>query len=95
MSMEKCPVDKDCVHYDKKFQCAHAIKCRDELIIKYHKVLTGKTKDEIQALIEKYGDPQYKTNEFALYDVITIAQLFQQDNIKLLAKLKKLKESGK
>lgn len=31
-------------------------------------------KEEIRALIEKYGDPQYKTNEFALYDVISVCQ---------------------
>ena len=36
--------------------------------------LADRTKDEIQALIEKYGDPNYKTNEFALYDVISVAQ---------------------
>ena len=30
--------------------------------------LKDRTKDEIHALIEKYGDPQYKTSEFALYD---------------------------
>ena len=36
--------------------------------------LKDRTKDEIKALIEKYGDPQYKTSEFALYDVIGTAQ---------------------
>ena len=32
------------------------------------------SKDEIKALIEKYGDPQYKTNEYSLYDLIAVAQ---------------------
>ena len=37
-------------------------------------IVREKTQAEIQVLIEKYGDPQYKTNEFALYDVIGFAQ---------------------
>ncbi len=45
--------------------------------------LKTKTKDEIHALIEKYGDPQYKTNEFALYDVISIAQQLRMKVIEL------------
>lgn len=36
--------------------------------------LKDKTKDEIQALIEEYGDPNYKTSEFALYNLISVAQ---------------------
>ena len=39
--------------------------------------LKDRTKEEIHALIEKYGDPRYKTNEFALYDVISAAQQLQ------------------
>ena len=36
-----------------------------------------RTKETILALIEKYGDPQYKTNEFAIYDLISVAQQLQ------------------
>jgi len=43
-------------------------------IERLEKTLRERTKDEIHALIEKYGNPQYKTNEFALYDVISITQ---------------------
>ena len=42
-------------------------------------ILRKRTKDEIYALIEKYGDPQYKTSEFALYDVISVAQQLQAE----------------
>lgn len=38
------------------------------------KMLKNRTKDEIHGLIEKYGDPQYKTNEFAIYDLIAVVQ---------------------
>ena len=40
-------------------------------------ILKDRTKEEIHALIEKYGDLQYKTSEFALYDVILVAQQLQ------------------
>ena len=40
--------------------------------------LREKTKDEIHALIEKYGDPHYKTNEFAIYDLIRIVQQLKE-----------------
>lgn len=37
-------------------------------------ILKVRSKVEITALIEKYGDPQYKVNEFAMYDLIGACQ---------------------
>ena len=52
--------------------------CRDQCLEKAtNHFKAERTKDEIKALIEKYGDPQYKTSELALYDVIGIAQQLQ------------------
>jgi len=60
-----CPEDVGFVEYTKVLQNTNKQLQAD---------LKDKAKEEIQALIEKYGDPQYKTNEFALYDTISIAQ---------------------
>jgi len=56
--------------------------------------LKERTKDEIHALIEKYGDPQYKTSEFALYDVISVAQQFQAENKRLTVWIDNLEMSA-
>ena len=56
--------------------CSNCTQLRTDLAVA-NKLLRNRTKDEINALIEKYGDPQYKTSEFALYDVILIAQQLQ------------------
>ena len=49
--------------------------------------LEDRTKEEIRALIEKYGDPQYKTSEFALYDVISVVQQLTAEVERLKADL--------
>lgn len=57
----------------------HDVAKLTEELAAAEKALKGRTKDEIHALIEKYGDPQYKTSVFALYDLIVIVQLFQAE----------------
>ena len=55
------------------------VVCREKDYDQLQAQLKDRTKDEIKALIEKYGDPQYKTSEFALYDVIGVAQQLQAE----------------
>ncbi len=78
---------------------AHCV-CSSELVLKQksriadlqqrldaaEKLLKEKTKEEVNALIEKYGDPQYKTNEFALYDVIGVCQQYRMELEKVIEK---------
>jgi hypothetical protein len=76
---EKCSVDQECrliLECDKK-----------NIIGELQSQLAERTKDEIHALIEKYGEPQYKTSEFALYDVISVAQQLQAENTALREQL--------
>ena len=55
----------------------NALNVCNDLALQALAQLQERTKDEIYTLIEKYGDPNYKTNEFALYDVIAVAQQLQ------------------
>jgi len=59
-----------------------------EEITELKATLKERTKEEVQALVEKYGDPQYKTSELALYDVISVAQQLKAENKKLRQVLK-------
>ena len=53
-------------------------------------LLKEKIKAEIHAPIEKYGDPQYKINEFALYDLIGVCQQYREHVSKLQGALEKM-----
>ena len=62
---------------------AESVDVAEVVKVVLEELLKERTKDEIHALIEKYGDPRYKTNEFALYDVISVAQQLHTTNLKL------------
>ncbi len=63
----------------------------------YHELqatLEERAKDEIHALIEKYGNPQYKTSEFALYDLISVAQHLEAENKRLKKRNERLADTA-
>lgn len=64
--------------------CIEEIRRLEAEVTELKKIVKDRTKDEIRTLIEKYGDPQFKTSEFALYDVISVA-------CQLYAEIKQLK----
>ena len=86
--------DHQCVTHHHACDCREAhFKQIEARIKELEDILADKTKEEIHALIEKYGDPRYKTSEFALYNLISIAQLFQVELNAEIEKNVKLKEA--
>lgn len=70
-----CKEDHKYLANSHEYPCPWCVNAKLEAhITRLEGVLKERTRDEIHALIEKYGNPQYKTSEFALYDVISAAQ---------------------